>query len=120
MRTRWIGTESSRNVVFGLDNVSLRFGSPGDANIDGVFNATDLVQVLQAGEYADQLAGNSTWADGDWNGDSEFNSLDLVAALQAGCYGQAAGMAALVPEPSSALLGLIALGALLVARRLWQ
>jgi hypothetical protein len=120
LRTRWIGTESSRNVVFGPDNVSLRFGAPGDANIDGVFNATDIVQVLQAGEYLDQLAGNSTWAEGDWNNDGEFDSLDLVAALQGGGYGQALAVMAPVPEPSSALLGLIALGALLVARRLRQ
>jgi hypothetical protein len=120
LRTRWIGTESSRNVVLGLDNVSLRFGAPGDANIDGVFNSTDIVQVLQAEEYLDQLAGNSTWAEGDWNSDGEFNSLDLVAALQGGGYGQAFAMTAPVPEPSSALLGVIALGALLVARRLRQ
>jgi hypothetical protein len=38
------------SVVFGLDNVSLRFAAPGDANIDGLFNSTDLVQVFQRGE----------------------------------------------------------------------
>jgi hypothetical protein len=56
LRTRWTSTESSGNVVFWLDNVWLRFAAPGDANVDGVFNATDLVQVLQAAEYQDQLA----------------------------------------------------------------
>ena len=48
LRTRWIGTDSSRNVVFGLDNVSLRFAAVGDANVDGLFNSTDLVQIFTA------------------------------------------------------------------------
>jgi hypothetical protein len=120
LRARWIGTEGSRNVVFGLDNVSLRFAAPGDAKIDGLFNSLDLLQVLQNGEYNDVIVGNSTWAEGDWNNDGEFDSLDLVAALQGGGSGQALAVMALVPEPSSALLGLIALGALLAARRLRQ
>jgi hypothetical protein len=58
----------------------------GDANLDRVFNALDLVAVLQAGEYGDGRSGNSTWQEGDWNGDGEFDRLDLVLALQAGWY----------------------------------
>jgi hypothetical protein len=58
----------------------------GDANFDGVFGSSDLVLVLQVGEYEDGIAGNSTWADGDWNCDGEFNSADLVFALQMGGY----------------------------------
>ncbi|MCA9218198.1 MAG: lamin tail domain-containing protein, partial [Planctomycetales bacterium] len=41
----------------------------GDANLDGVFNSTDLVAIFQAAEYEDAVPGNSTWAEGDWNGD---------------------------------------------------
>jgi hypothetical protein len=59
---------------------------PGDANLDGVFNSADLIQVLEAGEYEDTVAENSTWAEGDWNCDGEFDSGDLVTALQAGGY----------------------------------
>jgi hypothetical protein len=59
---------------------------PGDANRDGRFNSTDLVQVFQAGEYEDGIAGNSTWEEGDWNGDKEFDSSDLVAAFEQGLY----------------------------------
>lgn len=79
----------------------------GDANLDGEFNTSDFVSVFQAGEYEDDVAGNSTWTTGDWNGDGEFDTTDFVAAFQAGGYelGPRAAVAA-VPEPSS-LFGLL-------------
>jgi hypothetical protein len=116
LRTRWIGTANSRNVVFGLDNVSLRFAAPGDANIDGIFNSTDLIDVLANGEYEDAIAGNSTWSEGDWTGDKEFDSGDLVAALASGGYVEAA-VPASVPEPTGATL---LLGGLTIALRAWR
>ena len=58
----------------------------GDANLDGVFNSSDLVQVFEVGEYEDNIVGNSTFQDGDWNCDGEFDSNDLVLAFQAGHY----------------------------------
>ena len=58
----------------------------GDVNLDGRFDSTDLVIVFTAGEFEDQLEGNSTWATGDLNGDGEFNSSDLVFAFQIGGY----------------------------------
>jgi hypothetical protein len=115
LRTRWIGTAGSRNVVFGLDNVSLRFAAPGDANIDGAFNSGDLVHVFQVGEYEDNIAGNSTWSDGDWTSDHEFDSSDLVAAFQAGQYEPAGAASSSVPEPTGWVLALI--GMTLVATR---
>ena len=33
----------------------------GDANLDGFFNSTDMVEVFQSGEYEDDLEGNSGW-----------------------------------------------------------
>ena len=63
---------------------------PGDSNRDGVFDSSDLVLVFQAGEYEDQIQGNSTFAEGDWNGDGDFDSSDLVYAFQAGTYVAAA------------------------------
>jgi hypothetical protein len=88
----------------------------GDANLDGEFNSSDLVAVFEAGEYEDNLAGNSTWATGDWDGDGDFSSSDLVAAFQDGGYEQGPREAvASVPEPSSCLL--IISGLLLLARR---
>ena len=59
---------------------------PGDANRDGRFNSTDLVQVFQIGEYEDAFENNSTWQEGDWNGDGDFDSGDLVLAFQRGLY----------------------------------
>ncbi|MCA9196372.1 MAG: lamin tail domain-containing protein [Planctomycetales bacterium] len=58
----------------------------GDVNLDGRFDSGDLVLIFQAGEYNDNLAGNSTWADGDWNCDGEFDFQDLVRAFQDGGY----------------------------------
>ena len=58
----------------------------GDANLDGIFNSSDLVDVLIAGEYEDDIQGNSGWAEGDWNCDGDFNTQDFVAALERGTY----------------------------------
>jgi hypothetical protein len=108
---------SQQSVVFGLDNVSLRFAAPGDVDIDGVFNSGDLVKVFQVGEYEDGIVGNSTWAEGDWNNDNEFDTTDLVVAFQAGQYVPAASPPTVgVPEPASWLLLLVG-AASLHARR---
>jgi hypothetical protein len=105
LRVRWISTDVSRSqVVFGLDNVSLRFAAPGDANIDGLFNSADLVEVLARGEYDDDIAGNSTWSEGDWNNDLEFDTGDLVEALASGGYDSGAAAVTAVPEPTATAL----------------
>ncbi len=65
------------------DLMQARFG---DANLDGVFDSSDLVRVFQQGEYEDGQVGNSGWQDGDWDGDGEFSSSDLVFAMQHGGY----------------------------------
>ena len=59
---------------------------PGDSNGDGVFDSGDLVAVFSAGEYEDDIAGNSTFEEGDWNGDGDFDSTDLVFVFTAGNY----------------------------------
>jgi hypothetical protein len=118
LRVRWISTDvSQQKVVFGLDNVSLRFAAPGDANIDGIFNSTDLIDVLANGEYEDSIVGNSTWSEGDWTADNEFDSSDLIEALATGQYEPGAGAAA-VPEPGGAVLALAAVALLSRRRRL--
>ena len=73
----------------------------GDANLDLVFNSTDLVEMFTAGEYEDGIPGNSTWAEGDFNCDSEFDSSDLVEAFKDGAYSAAA-----VANVASAMEGL--------------
>ncbi len=87
----------------------------GDANLDGAFNSTDLIQVFRAGSYeSGRVAGG--WSEGDWNGDGRFTSADLIRSLATGAYeGPAEATLATVPEPVSAsgsayiLLGLLSL-----------
>ena len=56
----------------------------GDANLDGLFDSSDLVEIFRQGEYEDGIAGNSTWSSGDWNCDGEFDTRDLVVAFKFG------------------------------------
>jgi uncharacterized delta-60 repeat protein len=58
----------------------------GDANVDGVFDSSDLVLVFQAGKF--EQAVDAVWSEGDWNGDGRFDTADLVAAFQDGGYNQ--------------------------------
>ncbi len=58
----------------------------GDANLDGQFDSKDLLLVFQTGEYEDQIADNSLWAEGDWDCDGDFTADDLLLALQSGNY----------------------------------
>jgi hypothetical protein len=62
----------------------------GDSNLDGIFNSADLVLTFAAGQYEDNVPGNSSWQDGDWNCDGEFSTQDLVVAFQEGGYVAAA------------------------------
>jgi len=87
----------------------------GDADLNGEFNSSDLVQLFEAGEYEDDVDKNSTWATGDWNADLEFTSSDLVVAFEDGGYEMGPKPAAVnaVPEPNSTCLALIAMLSLL-------
>lgn len=74
----------------------------GDANLDVVFDSTDLIEVMAAGLY--ETGRLAEWASGDWNGDRRFDSGDLVRAFAEGRYSsgaQASPAAAnrIVPEP---------------------
>ncbi len=80
-------TQSENRLVPTIQRIA------GDSNDDGHFNSADLVQVLEAGEYEDEIEDNSTWEEGDWNRDGDFNTADLVQALQEGHY-------ELEPEPN--------------------
>ena len=91
----------------------------GDSNLDGEFNSSDFVAVFTIGEYEDEIAGNSGWADGDWNGDTDFDSSDFVVAFSEAAYetGPKPVAAAQVPEPAmSGLLATMLLATLLRLR----
>ena len=58
----------------------------GDSNGDGRFDPSDLILVFQAGEFEDEINGNSSFQEGDWNEDGDFDTSDLIVAFQAGHY----------------------------------
>ena len=78
----------------------------GDANLDGEFNSSDLVEVLSSGTYETQV--DAVWSTGDFNGDGLANSSDLVVALSDGGYEQGVRAAvAAVPEPATVTMALV-------------
>ncbi len=90
----------------------------GDADLDGQFDSTDFVFVFTAGEYEDDLLGNSGWATGDWDGDAEFSTTDFVKAFVDGGYEQGPPPRPLaVPEPSGAAICLAGVVLLALGRR---
>ena len=103
-RVHWV--EELRNTWFG------------DANMDDLFNTSDFVAVLSAGEYEDNVPLNSSWATGDWNGDAEFDTGDLVTALSDGGYELGPRPEVrVVPEPASWLMLMFAATLLAMRRR---
>ena len=107
-------TELDREIwVEGIKNTYF-----GDTNLDGQFDTADFVDVLVAGKYEDGLVGNSIWETGDWDGDGDFGTSDFVIAFVSGGFelGPKTSVA-LVPEPSSGILLLLAYLGLLVRGR---
>jgi hypothetical protein len=98
------------DIKFFVEDPSTLNSYIGDANVDGEFNSSDLVQMFEAGEYEDGVAMNSTWNSGDFTGDGEFDSGDLVEALASGGFelGPKAAVRA-VPEPRGSILFLLGL-----------
>ncbi len=57
---------------------------PGDADLSGVFDQLDIVQVLQIARF---LAGPPAgWSEGNWNGNDAFEMSDLDIAILVGHY----------------------------------
>lgn len=81
----------------------------GDANLDGVFDSGDFVQVFQARLYEDTIPNNATWATGDWDGDADFTSGDFVLAFSDGGYERGPRVTA-VPEPAHLTLAVLLAG----------
>ena len=81
----------------------------GDADLNGDFNSSDMVQVFVFGKY--ETEEDAGWAEGDWDGSGIFDSSDMVTAFADGGYEQGLRTDAVVPEPMSAIL---LLGSLIV------
>ncbi len=74
----------------------------GDANFDGQFTSTDLLQIFVAGHFEEGETLAAGWEDGDFNGDGRFGTADLVAALAAGYESDAeANRTEAIPEPGT-------------------
>jgi hypothetical protein len=95
-----------------FDTTISRVATPafaGDANLDGLFDSSDLIGMFRAGEYEDAVPANSTWSEGDFNNDHEFTSADLVLALRTGRYlsSEARGASLIHPVPEPGTLTLL-------------
>jgi len=80
--------DSADNVVAGLasNTILVKYTIPGDANLDGSVNFSDLVILAQ------HYGANATWDQGDFGYGGKVNFADLVALAQN--YNKSAGAAA--------------------------
>ncbi len=99
------------NDLYVSGEISVIGSLPGDANVDGKVNVTDL--GILATNYG--LGGGLGWGHADFNGDGNVNVTDL--GILATHYGQTAATAA-VPEPGAMLLLLSAAVSLMIRRRI--
>lgn len=83
---------------------------PGDADLNGVVNASDLNAL--GGKW--QQANLTSWADGDFNGDGIADAADLNAIGRNWQHG--VPVVAAVPEPSPRLLLMLGLASLTLFR----
>ena len=87
----------------------------GDADLNGQFNSSDMVQVFASGKY--ETGEDAGWAEGDWDGTGFFDSSDMVAAFVDGGYEKGPRPdAAAVPEPNSVSLAFVCAISLIACR----
>lgn len=100
-------------VAVGAGDVLVKYTYVGDANLDGVVDATDLARVI-----AGMNGGGGGWNFGDVNYDGVVNAVDLgrtMAALRGQGErlggGMAGGAGGVIPEPGMVgVLGVVAMG----------
>ena len=74
-------------AVAGDGSAKVSFAAPGDTNLDGLVNFTDIQAIINGGRYG-QPGTTGVWAVGDFNYDGLVNFTDIQALLNAGAYGQ--------------------------------
>ena len=126
------GTRAVGYTVAGNGTARVSFAAPGDTNLDGLVNFSDIQAIINGGRYG-QSGTTGVWGVGDFNYDGLVNFTDIQGMLNAGRYGQASyfpaaplgglsigdlgggsgsGGIAAVPEPSAVALVVIAAVAL--------
>ena len=92
--------DQADRIIWVHDHADTWFG---DADLNGEFNSSDMVQVFTAGKY--ETGEPAGWAEGDWDGSGVFDSSDMVTAFADGGYEKGLRTDAVaVPEPTSLLL----------------
>jgi len=111
------GTRAVGYTVAGDGTAKVSFSAPGDSNLDGLVNFSDIQAIINGGRYG-QSGTTGVWAVGDFNYDGQVNFTDIQVMLNAGRYGQASyfpaapsgaslgglGSPAAVPEPGTTML----------------
>jgi autotransporter-associated beta strand protein len=109
----------------GGGSVTFAYAAPGDTNLDGLVDITDVADFLTAGAFSRGVS--ARWEDGDFNYDGVVDITDAAEFLTTGLYGggygpsaaEAAGMSvgvAAVPEPVMPAVGM---ATVLMAMRAW-
>lgn len=105
----WLAEASTSANLYNTGNWTFK---PGDVNLDGTVNSSDLGTLLANFGSATTL----NWGDGNLNGDGIIDSSDLGDLLSEFGFTSAAAAQA-VPEPSGASLLLLTMVGLFAARR---
>jgi hypothetical protein len=105
-----LGLSGSNTATFDGQSVDattvlVKFTWLGDANLDGMVDASDLSRISATG---------ATWASGDFNYDGQVNADDY-ALFALGAAEQQGNISTITPEP--ALLGLLLLPLCATSRR---
>ena len=125
-------------TVAGDGSAKVSFAAPGDTNLDGLVNFSDIQAIITGGRYG-QAVTTGVWNVGDFNYDGRVNFTDIQGLITAGRYGQASyfpaaptsglslgggsglgtGSIAAVPEPGMlGTLGAVAIAGLAATARL--
>ena len=109
----------------GGGSVTFSYAAPGDTNLDGIVDMTDVAGFLAAGKFNRGVA--ARWEEGDFNYDGVVDLLDAAEFLtrglyDAGAYGPSAAASttagvAVVPEPVVPVAGIACLMAIWASRR---
>jgi autotransporter-associated beta strand protein len=109
----------------GGGSVTFSYAAPGDTNLDGIVDMTDVAGFLAAGKFNRGVA--ARWEEGDFNYDGVVDLLDAAEFLtrglyDSGAYGPSAAApttagVAIVPEPVVPAAGIACLMAIWASRR---